>query len=71
VDSSLDKFNVPGEAVSYIVTKYLTKKSVESVSLTVGIPSNTVEDILYLFFQWAENKKLMEDNVLTMDLEDY
>lgn len=66
--SSITEFNVPDEAIIYIVTNYLKKKSVESVSLTVGIPSNTVEDILTLFFQWSDKKHYVEEGVLTLDL---
>jgi Zn finger protein HypA/HybF involved in hydrogenase expression len=69
--SSIKEFNIPDEAITFIVTNYLKKKSVESVSLTVGIPSNTVEDIITLFFQWADRKSLVEDSKLTIDLEEY
>jgi Zn finger protein HypA/HybF involved in hydrogenase expression len=69
--NSITEFNVPDEAVSFIVSNYLRKKSVEAVSLTVGIPSNTVEDILLLFFQWAEKNALVEGNKITIDLEKY
>ena len=68
---SIKELNIPDEAISYIVTNYLKKKSVESVSLTVGIPSNTVEDVLTLFLQWADKKSLVEDSTLTIDLGDY
>lgn len=69
--NSITEFNVPDEAVAFIVSNYLRKKSVEAVSLTVGIPSNTVEDILLLFFQWAEKNSLVENNKITIDLEKY
>lgn len=69
--SSITEYSIPDEAITYIVSNYLKKRSVESVSLTVGIPSNTVEDILILFFQWAEKKSLVEEGVLTIELEEY
>lgn len=66
--NSITELNIPDEAIIYIVTNYLNKKSVESVSLTVGIPSSTVEDVLSLFFQWANKKSLIEEGILTIDV---
>ena len=70
MNSSAIELYVPDDAIKYIVSKYLTKKSVESVSVTVGIPSATVEDVVFLFLQWANAEGYIEDGKLSMSVED-
>ena len=70
MSNSSNKWEVPDKALMYVVSQYMTKKSVESVSLSVGIPSDAVEDIICLFLSWAENSNYVEDNVLTLELEE-
>lgn len=57
---------VPDEAISFIVSRYLNKKSVEGVPLVVGISTSDVETVLALFFEWAANKNYIKDGILIL-----
>ncbi len=55
---------IPDEAITYIVSRYLSSKSVEGVPMVVGIASDDVEAVLGLFVEWAVSKKYVKDGIL-------
>lgn len=60
------KLEIPGEAISFIVSRYLREKNTESGSLVVGIPGDAVETVLVLFFEWAKQKNMIKEDVLVL-----
>lgn len=63
-EGSLFKVEIPDEAISYIVQRYLSRKSVEGVPLVVGISTDDVEAVLSLFIEWAAHKNYVKDGIL-------
>jgi len=57
---------VPIDAVNYIVSRYLGRKSTGNLPMVVGIPSDAVESVLGLFLEWAAANNYVKDGVLTL-----
>lgn len=55
---------IPDEAIEFIVSRYLSRRSVPGVPLVVGITTDDVETVLSLFVEWAAYKKYVKDGVL-------
>jgi len=55
---------IPDEVITYIVTRYLGRRSTEGVPLVVGISSDDVETVLALFIEWAAQKNYIKDGVM-------
>ena len=65
------KVTIDDEAIYYIVNNYLQEKTKTSgLSVLVGISSETVEDVLRLFIDWAALRGYIEDGVLTIGEEE-
>jgi hypothetical protein len=61
------ELDVPDEAIYYIVSHYLQgKAAAEGVPAVIGISTQTVEDVLQLFIDWAARNNHIEDGVLTI-----
>ncbi len=55
---------IPDEVITYIVSRYLRRRSTDGVPLVVGISSDDVETVLALFIEWAASKGYIKDGVL-------
>ena len=60
----VEQVEIPDEAVDYIASGYLRRKSSEGVSLVVGISTDDIEIVLSLLVEWAAYKKYVKDGVL-------
>lgn len=58
--------DIPDEAVSFIVSRYISKKNVDDVPLIVGISTDDVETVLGLFIEWAGTNGYIREGVLFM-----
>lgn len=56
--------DIPDEAITYIVNKYVSNKSTEGVPLVIGISTDDVETVLGLFLEWAAGKGYVKEGVL-------
>lgn len=59
-------FDVPDEAMHYIISRYLLKRHTAGVPITLGISQDAVEAVLKLFFQWAAEYNHIEDGKLVL-----
>lgn len=62
------KIEIPDEAVSYIVSRYLIRRSKDDIPITIGINTNDVEAVLQLFIDWAAENGSIEENELKLKL---
>lgn len=62
------KIEIPDEAVSYIVSRYLIRRSKDDIPITIGINTNDVEAVLQLFIDWAAENGSIEKNELKLKL---
>ncbi len=58
------KVEIPDEAIEYIVSRYLSRRSSEGVPLVVGISTDDVEAVLSLLVEWAAFRNYVKDGVL-------
>ncbi len=58
------KVEIPDDAVTYIVSKYLGSKTVDGVPMVIGMSSDDVESVLGLFVEWAVSKNYVKDGIL-------
>jgi len=60
-------FSLPDEAIKFIVSQYVAQqKNVSGLSVLMGIPYTTVEEVIRLFLEWAYLEGYIEDNTLTI-----
>jgi hypothetical protein len=56
---------VPDDAIYYVVNNYLQNKDRgDGVSVLVGIPSETVEDVIKLLIAWAHQSGKIKDGAV-------
>jgi hypothetical protein len=61
------ELDIPDDAIYYIVSHYLQgKASQEEVAAVIGISTQTVEDVLQLFIDWAARNNHIKDGVMTI-----
>ena len=67
IPSDAEEIIIPDEAIYYIVSRYLQGRNKEGdVPVVVGISTNTVEDVLQLFIDWAAQSGYIKDGMLTI-----
>jgi hypothetical protein len=64
VNSKTVEVDIPDEAITYIVNKYIANKTVEGVPLVVGVSTDDVETVLGLFIEWAAGRGYVKDGIL-------
>ena len=67
VPSGKQVVTIPDEAIYYIVSNFLQEKTkVSGLSVLVGVPADTVEQVLRLFVEWSARMGYVRDGVLTV-----
>jgi len=67
VPSGSQKITIPDEAIYYIVSNFLREKmKTPGLSVLVGVPAETVEQVLQLFIDWSALQGRVKDGVLTI-----
>ena len=56
---------IPDDAIGYIVTQHLQRQVKNNAAIVKGVPFETVEEVVGLFFEWAEKEGLIRDGVLS------
>lgn len=67
VPEDAEELVIPDEALYYVVSHYLQGKNTEgSVPVVVGISTQTVEDVLRLFVDWAARNGYIKNGIMTI-----
>lgn len=64
--SKTNEFEIPDEAIDYIIRNYLLKVQVAGVPVSLGIAQRDVEAVLQLLFDWCSLKGYLKDGLLTL-----
>lgn len=65
VPEGTEELIIPDEAISYVISNYLQKKSMEGNSpIVVGISTHVVQDVLSIFVSWAGKNGYIKDGIL-------
>lgn len=67
VPEDMEELTIPDEALYYVVSHYLQGKNIEGREpIVLGIPTQTVEDVLRLFVDWAAQNGYVKNGVMTI-----
>ncbi len=58
------KVEVSDEAISYIVGKYVSKKSIDGVPVVIGMSTEDVETVIGLLVEWAISNGKVKDGII-------
>ena len=59
-------FDIPDNTIGYIVSRYLQNRASENTTIVKGISPDTVEEVMELFFEWAQLNGHVQDGVLSL-----
>lgn len=57
---------IPDEAIYYIVSNFLQKRSVPGMPVVTGVSTQTVEDILQLLVDWSTKNGYVDGATITI-----
>lgn len=67
VTDGKQKLTVPDDAIYYVVSNFLEKKTKTSgVPVLIGISTQTVEEVIGLFVDWAAANGYVRDGIMTI-----